>query len=198
MIDAPSQLSAPNSPKSKLRWLSSTLLTRLTDIRHDLLYAALAIQLISALFFIGQLWTEVLGIRHVAIPWQYQEGIQILASIGLLMGVVISGLFLRHSRQRMAQLGQQIDVASGNFESHLNEMFSQWDLSKSEQAVAVYAMKGFSNAEIADLRGTSESTIKSQMNAVYRKTDLANRQQLISFLVEEMFSGISIEAREDD
>jgi hypothetical protein len=55
----------------------------------------------------------------------------------------------------------------------------------------VYAMKGFSNAEIGGFRGTSVSTVKSQMNAIYRKTGFSNRQQLISFLVEEMLAGVA-------
>ena len=38
-------------------------------------------------------------------------------------------------------------------------------------------MKGFSNAEIADLRGTTAATVKSQMNAIYRKSNFTNRQR---------------------
>ena len=53
----------------------------------------------------------------------------------------------------------------------------------------IYAIKGFSNAEIGELRGTSAATVKSQMNAIYRKTGFSNRQQLIAFMVEELLHG---------
>ena len=155
------------------------------------LYGAFALQTVSALFFIGELWSEILGLRTWPIPWAWQETIQILASAGLLVGVVVSGFFIRHSLGRLDHLGRQIDVLMGNYHHHLIEQFRAWGLSPSEEAVAIYAIKGFSNAEIADLRGTSVATIKSQMNTIYRKAGLATRQQLISFLVEEFIGGSS-------
>lgn len=116
-----------------------------------------------------------------------------LASVGLITGVVVSGLFLRRLLKRMGSMSRQIDAAAGRFQSHLEDLFATWDLSPSERAVAIYAMKGFSNAEIAGLRGTSTSTIKSQMNAIYRKTGFGNRRELISFLVEELLAGVAVD-----
>lgn len=120
----------------------------------------------------------------------WQEYIQILASAGLLVGVLVSGIFLRLSLRRLSRMGRQIEVVSGNFQTHLLALFEQWNFSPSEQAVAIYAMKGFSNNEIAVLRGTSTATIKSQMNSVFRKSGLSSRQQLGSFLVEELLAGL--------
>jgi DNA-binding CsgD family transcriptional regulator len=168
----------------------STLSGSRTGIR--VLYLVLFIQFLSALFFLTDLWSEVFGLRSRALPWQWQEYIQTLASIGLIAGVFVSAVFLRTSLRLVAQMSRQIEVTSGNFQSHLTRLFAQWELSPSEQAVAVFAMKGFSNAEIAGLRGTSESTIKSQMNAIYRKTGLGNRQQLIAFLVEDLLAGVAL------
>ncbi len=161
---------------------------------HRLLLPVLAFQMLSCLFFVGDLWTEVLGFRTQPIPYDWQEYIQIFASIGLIVGVVTSSLLLRKSQRRISQLGRQMDVARGNFESHLKGQFAQWDLTPSEHDVTIYAMKGFSNSEVADLRGTSTATVKSQLNAVYRKSGFANRQQLISFLVEELLSGVAVSA----
>jgi DNA-binding CsgD family transcriptional regulator len=157
-----------------------------------LLYLAFGLQMISALFFVGDLWTEILNLRSEPIPWVWQEYIQTLASIGLVIGVVVSGMFLRMSLRRIRRMDRQIDVAAGNFQTHLLALFDRWGFSPSEQAVAVFAMKGFSNNEIAVLRGTSSSTIKSQMNSIFRKSRLSNRQQLISFLVEDLLAGMSM------
>jgi len=157
------------------------------------LYCALAVQAVSALFFISELWSEVLGLRSFTIPWALQEIIQMLASVGLVTGVIVSLLFVRNTRRQMDDMRRQIDVASGNFELHLDTVFDDWALSRSERDVAIYAMKGFSNTEIAALRGTSASTVKSQMNAIYRKAGLNNRQQLISCLVEDLLSGVAVD-----
>lgn len=158
------------------------------------LYGVLAVQFLSTVFFVGSLWSEVLGLRTTSIPYDWQEYIEVMASVGLLCGTVTTILFVRKSRQKELHLQRQIDVAAGNFQEHLTILFEDWSLSPSEEAVAVYAMKGFSNAEVAKLRGTSAATIKSQLNAVYRKSGFANRQQLISFLVEELLSGVAVDA----
>ena len=157
-----------------------------------LLYLAFGLQVLSALFFVGDLWTEILGLRSEPIPWVWQEYIQTLASAGLVVGVMVSGVFLRLSLRRIHHMGRQIDVAAGNFQHHMLALFDRWGFSPSEQAVAVFAMKGFSNSEIAELRGTSMSTIKSQMNSIFRKAGFSSRQQLISFLVEDLLAGVSI------
>ncbi|KFE33621.1 helix-turn-helix transcriptional regulator [Thioclava atlantica] len=161
--------------------------------RTFFLYAALVVQSLSAAFFVGDLWSEVLGLRTWLLPWALQEYIQVLASVGLIVGVITSALFVRHSRKRIAAMGRQIDVVQGNFQSHMEDLFDAWGLSSSERAVAVYAMKGFSNREIAELRGKSESTVKTQLNAVFRKSGLNTRQQLTAFLVEELMSGAAVE-----
>lgn len=152
------------------------------------LYLLLAFQFVCALVFVGELATEVFGLRTTPIPYEWQELIQILASVGLISGVVATAFYVRRSATRIKNMGTQLDVAAGQFENHLGEMFTSWDLSQSEQSVAILAMKGFSNAEVSDMRGTSVSTIKSQMNSIYKKSGLANRQQLISFLVEELLA----------
>lgn len=185
----------PQRPHGPIRKVDMALASSFgaKPLRVILLYAALIVQFLSAVFFLGALWSEVLGLRTWPIPWVYQEYIQTLASLGMVVGVITSSLFLRHSRQQVNALGQQIEVVSGNFQSHMDRLFDGWNLSSSERTVAILAMKGFSNREIADLRGKSASTIKTQLNAVFRKSGLTTRQQLTAFLVEELMSGIAVE-----
>ncbi|AQS50205.1 hypothetical protein BMG03_19510 (plasmid) [Thioclava nitratireducens] len=166
--------------------------TRLS--RSLFLHVALVVQSLSAAFFVGDLWSEVLGLRSWLLPWAVQEYIQVFASVGLIVGVISSALFVRHSRKRIAAMGRQIDVVQGHFQTHIEDLFDAWKLSSSERAVAIYAMKGFSNREIAELRGKSQSTVKTQLNAVFRKSGRNTRQQLTAFLVEELISGATVEA----
>jgi DNA-binding CsgD family transcriptional regulator len=148
---------------------------------------------LATLFFSWELWSDVFGLRTTPIPWELSEFIQTFASIGLILGTGTGLYFLRASELRIDRLGSQMQAATGNYQSHLEKLFKGWDLSGAERAVAVYAMKGFSNAEIADLRQTSVATIKSQMNAIFRKAGLDNRQQLIAYLVEELLSGVALQ-----
>lgn len=180
------QNSVPRCPSA----LSARRWTRVEALY--VLYGVLAVQFVSTVFFVGTLWTEVLGLRTTSIPYVWQEYIEVLASVGLLVGTCTTILFVRNARRREVRLQRQVDVAAGNFQEHLSLQFQEWSLSPSESLVAIFAMKGFSNAEVAELRGTSVATVKSQLNAVYRKSGLENRQQLIAFLGEELLSGVSL------
>jgi len=154
------------------------------------LYILLTLQLLGTLFFVTELWSEILGLRSWAVAWAWQEFVQILASIALILGTAAAFGFIHHSQTEMRRMHRQIDAVSGQFHDHVRARFLQWNFSRSEEAVAVFAMKGFSNAEIAALRGTSTATVKSQMNAVFRKAGLSNRLQLIALLVEDLLENV--------
>jgi len=63
---------------------------------------------------------------------------------------------------------------------------ADWGLSKAEADVAIFVAKGFSNAEIADMRGCAIATVKSQLGRIYNKTGLGSRYQLISYVTDEV------------
>jgi DNA-binding NarL/FixJ family response regulator len=52
--------------------------------------------------------------------------------------------------------------------------------------VALFAIKGLSTPEIAQLRQTSEGTVKAQTAAIYRKAGVTGRPQLLSLFIEDM------------
>ena len=155
------------------------------------LYALLIFQILGTLFFVTELWSEVLGLRSWSLAWKWQEFFQIFASIALILGTSAAFGVIYYSRIEMRRMHKQIDVVSGQFNDHVRAQFLHWNFSRSEEAVAIFAMKGFSNSEIAVLRGTSAATVKSQMNAIFRKAGLSNRLQLIALLVEELLQNTS-------
>ncbi len=61
-----------------------------------------------------------------------------------------------------------------------------WGLSQSEADVAIFVAKGFSNNEIAEMRGSALATVKSQLGSIYQKSGLDTRYQLISFVADEV------------
>ncbi len=145
-------------------------------------------QTLCALFFVLELVTEVFGLRHWALEWQIRELLQVGASIGLTLGAATGAVLLRQTLHRLVDVERQVRAASGEFFGVMEECFDAWGLSPSERDVALFAVRGFSNAEIARLRDKSESTIKTQMNAVFRKADVCNRAQLLSQFVEVLIT----------
>jgi DNA-binding CsgD family transcriptional regulator len=71
----------------------------------------------------------------------------------------------------------------------IEDRFAAWGLTPSEADVAGFTIKGFSIAEVAELRGSSEATVKTHLNAVYRKAGVSGRTQLVSVFVEDLLAG---------
>jgi len=52
----------------------------------------------------------------------------------------------------------------------------------------ILAIKGFSIAEMADLRDTKQGTVKAQCASVYKKADVAGRLQLLSVSLDDLMA----------
>ncbi len=152
------------------------------------LWIVFLVQLVCTLFFTIELVTEVFGLRHWAVSWQVREFLQLAASFGLVMGSVAAGLYLRATHAHMQDMRLQVAAAAGELHDVIEQYFSRWGLSPAERDVALLAVKGFSNREIAEIRGKSESTIKVQMNSVLRKAGVGNRGQLVCHFVEDLLN----------
>lgn len=64
--------------------------------------------------------------------------------------------------------------------------FQRWELTPAEGEVGLLLLKGLSHREVADVRGTSEQTVRQQALAVYRKAGLRSRSDLSAFFLEEL------------
>ncbi|UXR64836.1 LuxR C-terminal-related transcriptional regulator [Bdellovibrio bacteriovorus] len=68
----------------------------------------------------------------------------------------------------------------------IDQQLSKWNLSKAEKEVAFLLLKGLSLKEIAEVRSTSEKTVRAQSAAVYAKAGLAGRSELSAFFLEDL------------
>jgi DNA-binding CsgD family transcriptional regulator len=68
----------------------------------------------------------------------------------------------------------------------IDRQFAEWQLSPAEREVALLLLKGLSLKAIADLRETSERTVRQQALAIYRKGGIAGRAELSAFFLEDM------------
>ena len=68
----------------------------------------------------------------------------------------------------------------------IERQFGRWGLSAAESEVALLLLKGMSYKEIANLRRTSERTVREQGRAVYRKSGLGGRSSLAAFFLEDL------------
>ena len=67
---------------------------------------------------------SVLGFAPIS--WQISETIELGAAIGLLLGVVTGGMFLRATMRRNIRVEDQLRAAQGAFAELLAERFAEW------------------------------------------------------------------------
>ncbi|CUH68288.1 Bacterial regulatory proteins, luxR family [Thalassovita gelatinovora] len=155
------------------------------------------IQAVCAIFFVSDILLTVLGLRSSPISWQTRELLEIVAALGLLLGLILGAGAILHSMKEARQVRGQLRVASGAFMELLEEKFDLWALTPAERDVAMFSIKGMNTGEIAGLRNTSEGTVKAQTNAIYRKAQVTSRPQLLSLFIEDLMAdalpGVDVE-----
>jgi DNA-binding CsgD family transcriptional regulator len=91
--------------------------------------------------------------------------------------------FQREAQDAMKGLGAAID-----------RQFDRWGLSPAEREVALLLLKGLSHKDAAQLRATSERTVRQQALSVYRKAGLSGRAELAAFFLEDLLLPVRPEA----
>ena len=154
--------------------------------RPTAILAIFLVQALCAIFFVSDILLSVFGLRATPISWELRELMEIAASVGLVMGLVLGGYALMRALRERNLAQERLRRASGAFLDLLEERLREWELTPAERDVALFAIKGMSTAEIAALRSTSEGTVKAQTNAIYRKAGVTGRPQLLSLFIEDL------------
>lgn len=93
---------------------------------------------------------------------------------------------LRASRQEADRWQEEAAQVLQGMGQAMDRQFERWSLSQAERDVALFLLKGFSTRDIANLRSTSERTVRQQAQDVYRKAGLAGRAELSAFFLEDL------------
>lgn len=134
------------------------------------------------------LWDVVLdgGAMQAFWPIDWHLVVEAGAVLGLIAGIAVEVRVLLRLMARKAHLERQVSMASSALHDVIDDHFRARGLTASEVDVAWFGVKGLSIADIARLRGTAEGTVKSHLNAIYRKAGVANRGELLSVLLEDL------------
>lgn len=165
---------------------------RISD-NAGILVMLIAVQSLCAAFF---LWDVIEDIRPggMASLTNLHIAVEAAAALALVSAIVFETRYLMRLMQRKAHLENQVSIAAGAFHEIMLAHFDAWGLTPSENDVALFAIKGLPIAEIARLRGSAEGTVKSQLNAVYRKAGVSGRGGLLGVLIDELVAGPLVEA----
>lgn len=151
------------------------------------LIALIAVQGLCAAFFLWDVMNDLgpSGLRALA---NLHIAIETTAALALVSAIVYEVHALMTLLRRKAHLENQVSIAAGAFHDIMIDHFESWGLTAAEQDVAGFTIKGLSIGEIAKMRGSAEGTVKSQLNAIYRKAGVPGRGALLGILVDELMN----------
>jgi len=76
----------------------------------------------------------------------------------------------------------------------IDRQFERWGLTTAEREVALLQLKGLRHKAIAELRQTSERTVRQQALTIYRKSGLDGRSDLAAFFLEDLLLPVDRQA----
>lgn len=145
----------------------------------------IVVQSACAVFFIGDVLHDFVD-GGDGPPFGIHLIVETIASLCLMVAIAVEILFAARLFRRQRHLEENTKVAAGAFYDVLESYFDTWRLTPSERDVALLTVKGLSIAEIAEMRGSKQGTVKAQLNAIYRKAEIDGRAQLIALLIEDI------------
>lgn len=157
------------------------------DARTRWVLALILFQALCALVFVVDVTADLRALP--AGGWDLHIIPELAATAGISLGLAFETRYLLGLLRRQARLERQMSVAAGALQEVIEGWFRDWRLTPAEQDVAAFTIKGYSIAEIAGFRGSAEATVKTHLNAIYRKAGVSGRGQLTSLLIEDLLRG---------
>jgi len=68
----------------------------------------------------------------------------------------------------------------------IDQQLLRWELTPAEKEIALLLLKGLAHKEIAEIRSVTETTVRQQARALYRKAGLSGRNELAAFFLEDL------------
>ena len=145
------------------------------------LSAFLIVQSLGTVFFVG----DVIGDLRED-PMSVQFIFEAVVTAALVLGILFGVFALRRTIDLLRAQEQALDVARGALGAVIDAQFQAWALTPAERDVGFLALKGLDVAEIAELRGAAQGTVRAQLTRIYAKAGVSGRAQFAAFFVEDL------------
>tara|TARA_R110001592_G_scaffold363372_1_gene686071 strand:- start:184952 stop:185461 length:510 start_codon:yes stop_codon:yes gene_type:complete len=95
---------------------------------------------------------------------------------------------LSRADQQIADITQEMRSARRQYSELIHQQFEEWQLTISEQQVAMLLLKGLSFKEIAAVRDTREKTVRQQASSIYAKSGVDGRHAFAAWFLEDFLA----------
>ncbi len=147
---------------------------------------------------------DIYSDMRAELEWEhllFEGSIMALCFIGMVL-LTQSSRSMRQDRERLRRELSEAGALSERFRKENQELvrglgqaiekqFREWSLSPAESEVALLILKGLSHREAAEIRETSERTVRQQSREVYRKAGLSGRAALSAYFLEDLLQPLS-------
>lgn len=79
-------------------------------------------------------------------------------------------------------------LARRQYSQVIHDQFELWQLTQSEQNVAMLLLKGLSFKEISAVRETKEKTVRQQASTIYNKSGVEGRHDFAAWFLEDFIT----------
>ena len=93
---------------------------------------------------------------------------------------------LEVAQQTAERRGAEAEELARGLREQIDRQLAKWGLTGAEHEVTLLMLKGLRHKEIADLRGTSERTVRQQAATIYKKAGIGGRTDLAAFFMEDL------------
>lgn len=145
------------------------------------------VQILCALFFAADIIADFRETADLTTT-RWHLYVETIATLSLCAAIVFETRFILMLLRRKAHLEHSVSIASSAMHDVIEAHFDLWHLTPSERDVATFLVKGFGIADIARMRGSAEGTVKSHLNAIYRKSETHNRAELLSLIIDSLMA----------
>lgn len=83
---------------------------------------------------------------------------------------------------------KKISHLSSEFLISIDDQFKKWGFSRAEKEIALLLIKGLAMKEIAEIRGSTENTVRQQASQIYKKSSLNGRMELSAFFLDDLLA----------
>lgn len=117
---------------------------------------------------------------------------EIIVALALLAGIILGAAYILRLVREARIREISVVVARGALSQILSQRFVDWGLSTAEADVAMFALKGCTVAEIADMRSAAQGTVRAQLSQVYAKAGVSSQPMLMSLFLDDLLTDEAI------
>jgi len=101
------------------------------------------------------------------------------------------------ARGRLLQIDESAPGIANKYRDIIQKQFEDWDLTGSEQQIAIMLIKGLSFREVAEIRKTKDKSVRQQATRIYKKANVTGRHELAGWFFEDLFVDVPPSKKSD-